>query len=106
MVHTARARALASQTAVRFESGVNVASMLGGRPLGALHSRSAVPARGGAQPLFGLQGDSRVHPVVSNRLALPNPSFKRRVTGTALGPRSALVDHAPRGPSAMPLPPA
>jgi hypothetical protein len=36
----------------------------------------------------------------------PNPSFKRRATGAALGPRSALVHHALRGPSATPASPA
>mgnify|MGYP006977283033 CR=1 FL=1 len=36
----------------------------------------------------------------------PNPSLQPTVTGMALGPRSALVHHAPRGPSAMPLPAA
>ena len=36
----------------------------------------------------------------------PNPSFKRRATGMALGPRAAVVHHAARGPSATPLSPA
>ena len=36
----------------------------------------------------------------------PNPSFKRRATGVALGPRAAVVHHAARGPSATPLSPA
>jgi hypothetical protein len=36
----------------------------------------------------------------------PNPSLQPTVTGMALGPRSAVVHHAPRGPSAMPLPAA
>ena len=36
----------------------------------------------------------------------PNPSFKRRATGAALGPRAAVVHHAARGPSATPLSPA
>ena len=36
----------------------------------------------------------------------PNHSLQPTVTGMALGPRSALVHHAPRGPSAMPLPAA
>ena len=37
---------------------------------------------------------------------LPNHSLQPTVTGVALGPRSALVHHAPRGPSATPLPAA
>ena len=36
----------------------------------------------------------------------PNPSFKRRATGVALGPRAAVVHHAARGPSATPASPA
>lgn len=36
----------------------------------------------------------------------PNHSLQPTVIGMALGPRSALVHHAPRGPSAMPLPAA
>ena len=32
----------------------------------------------------------------------PNQSFKRTRNGKALGPRSAVVNHAPRGPSASP----
>jgi hypothetical protein len=34
--------------------------------------------------------------------AEPNPSFEARPNGIALGPRSALVHHAPRGPIAIP----
>ena len=36
----------------------------------------------------------------------PNPSFKRRATGVALGPRATVVHHAARGPSATPASPA
>ena len=36
----------------------------------------------------------------------PNPSFKRRATGVALGPRGSVVHHPPRGPSATPVSPA
>ena len=36
----------------------------------------------------------------------PNHSLQPTVTGMALGPRSAIVYPAPRGPSAMPLPAA
>jgi hypothetical protein len=38
--------------------------------------------------------------------ARPNPSLKRSVNGVALGPRGALVHHAPHGPSTTPLAPA
>lgn len=41
-----------------------------------------------------------------SRKARPNPSLQPTVIGMALGPRSAVVYPAPRGPSAMPLPAA
>ena len=37
---------------------------------------------------------------------LPNPSLERTSTGKALGPLRAHAYHAPRGPSALPLPAA
>jgi hypothetical protein len=36
----------------------------------------------------------------------PNPSLERRATGKAPGPRGAVVYPAPRGPGALPVPPA
>jgi hypothetical protein len=43
---------------------------------------------------------------VSEFEARPNPSLKRSANGVALGPRGALVHHAPHGPSATPPAPA
>jgi hypothetical protein len=38
----------------------------------------------------------------SHRPTRPNPSFEPTPNGIALGPRGALVHHAPRGPSTIP----
>jgi len=48
---------------------------------------------------------SRPMPEVSARVGAmpPNPSLEPTRNGMALGPRSALAHHAPRGPSTMPL---
>jgi hypothetical protein len=45
------------------------------------------------------QARATLHPC---RPMLPNPSFEARPNGIALGPRSALVHDALRGPSAIP----
>jgi len=83
------------------------------RPLG--HRVAGVrPSRPG--PSVGIKGTARVSTarfatsfgcvcttVPPN--ARPNRSFEARPNGVALGPRGALVHHAPRGPSTTPLVP-
>jgi uncharacterized protein (TIGR00369 family) len=58
---------------------------------------AAVPAQSGSRPC----------PQARNmRPLMPNPSLKRSTNGVALGPRGALVHHAPHGPSTTPPAPA
>lgn len=76
------------------------------------------PPQGGAVPSFcahgcggengqaGAEGYSVARVRGRRPSVRPNPSLQPTVIGMALGPRSALVHHAPRGPSAMPLPAA
>ena len=61
--------------------------------------RSSVhsPVRAVSVPWRGL-----VFKSATLRQPRPNPSFEARPNGVALGPRGALVHHAPRGPSATP----
>ena len=76
------------------------------------------PPQGGAVPSFSVHGcggengqaeaeGCSVARVRRRRPSVrPNHSLQPTVIGMALGPRSAIVYPAPRGPSAMPLPAA
>jgi hypothetical protein len=58
---------------------------------------------------FGKHTQSAAQPPAlawSRSKLMPNTSFKRRATGVALGPRSSVVHHLHRGPSATPASPA
>ena len=50
----------------------------------------------------GLAGSWRSARQQGYRPTRPNPSFEPTPNGIALGPRGALVHHAPRGPSTIP----
>jgi hypothetical protein len=52
----------------------------------------------------GHRAGSSMSPRAAGTEAPPNPSLEGTSTGKALGPRSAVVYAAPRGPSAMPAP--
>ena len=54
----------------------------------------------------GSRASSSTAAMVKVQRVRPNQSFKRRATGMALGPRSSVVHHLRRGPSATPASPA
>jgi hypothetical protein len=60
---------------------------------------TSLPANSPVSPMSAKEGSRSV---VAPRNLRANPSFEARPNGIALGPRGALVHHAPRGPSAIP----
>jgi hypothetical protein len=66
---------------------------------GALQAKSTFSSRNRAHCCAMPQAMHTVHRAQEAR---PNPSFEPTPNGIALGPRGALLHHAPRGPSTMP----